>query len=141
MTTRNPQKKSGSAAHLKMVVTAASLTAVIGGWASLTFQQTWGAGAEEVETQIASDEAEELTYELEPLPTLVPEPTFIPYNRQYSVPVSIAGLPSAQPVLMSAQVTPVVALNLGKDKPETERGGQGKPDKQPKEPVTNTRSS
>ena len=141
MTTRNPHKKSGNAAHLKMVAKAASLTAVIRGWAALTFQQTWGAGAEEVETQIAPDGAEELTFVLEPLPTLVPEPTFIPYHRQFGVPVSNAELPSTRPKLVSAQVTPVVALNLGKDKPETERGGQGKPDKQPKEPVTNTRSS
>ena len=141
MTSRNPHKKSGGAAHLKMVVTAASLTAVIGGWASLTFQQTWGAGAEEVETQIPPDEAEELAFDLAPLPTLVPEPAFIPITRYTGGPVSVSGLPTAVPIRGSVQVTPVVAMNLGKDKPDTERLGQGKPDKQPKEPVTNTRSS
>jgi len=138
-------KPSSGAAGVKMLITAASLTAVIGGWASFTAR---GAGAQLPENNDGEetiDDNHRLTVDLPPMPTLIPEPSPMPTLRA----VSISGLPTTGRVIASPgsglpAPTPVgVKDTSGKGKNSSPKDVAPKESSKPPkpEPVSNTRSS
>ena len=72
MTTTSSPKRSGASAGapgVKIFLTAASLTSIIGGWAGFTLQQSGVTQAE-----ASSDTTVQAELEFQPLPTLVSAP-------------------------------------------------------------------
>lgn len=140
-TTSKPKRsKSTGAAGAKMLITAASLTAVIGGWASFTAREAQL--PEQSDLEEAADDNNQLSIDLAPLPTLIPEPRSKPALRVVYEPPStghVVNLPSKG----SPAATPVVAKpNNGKINSDREKTGaksEQKPEKP--EPVSNTKSS
>lgn len=70
---KRPSRASG-AGGAKMLITAASLAAVVGGWTVLTLQQAESAGANPAAVPVDEPADEEMVMDLPPLPTLIPEP-------------------------------------------------------------------
>jgi hypothetical protein len=142
----NPKrsKSASGAAGVKMLITAASLTAVIGGWASFTAR---GAGAqlpEQNNNEEAIDDNHRLTVDLSPLPTLIPEPSPVPTLRV------VTGLPSSTSRVVASPgsglpaPTPVAAKDSSaKGKGSSSKGAAPKESSKPPkpDPVSNTRSS
>ena len=138
---RNPAGATG-VTSVKMLVTASSLAAVVGGWAALTLLAPQ-AQSQEIEE---ADSEGEIELELPPLPTLVPEvsaviPARIPVSR------TITGLPVMDPIgvlppLSTPGVTNAPPPKPGDDKVGAEKGKAEKPAKADRpEPVSNSRAS
>ena len=139
---RNPAGATG-VTSVKMLVTASSLAAVVGGWAALTLL------GPKAEAKVAEeiDDQGEMELELPPLPTLVPEVSAVAPAR---IPVSmtLAGLPVTNPIgVLPPQITPGVT-NAPPPKPGSDKEGvdkSNKPEKPAKpdkpEPVANTKAS
>jgi len=137
-------KSSSGAAGVKMLITAASLTAVIGGWASFTAR---GAGVQlpdQNDTEEAADDNHRISVDLSPLPTLVSEPSPVPTLRV------VTGLPSSTNRVIASPgsglpvPTPIAAKDSsGKGKGTSPKDVTPKDvSKLPKpDPVSNTRSS
>ena len=104
----------GGAPGAKVLITAASLSAVIGGWAGFALSKPAPADA-----SLPAETPAQVAIELQPLPTLVPEPT-----------ASLASVkaPPSTSSLSSAKAPSVVAPTLRKVTA-------------PPRPVTVTRSS
>lgn len=141
----NPKRSrsSSGAAGVKMLITAASLTAVIGGWASFTAR---GAQLpEQNDNKDAADDNHRLTVDLPLLPTLVSEPSPMPTLRV------VSGLPSSPSSVISSPGSgfPAPTPAAVKDSSGKGKGSSPKdvappkePNKPPKpDPVSNTRSS
>jgi len=119
MTTRNSSKRAGAsvgAPGVKAFLTAASLTAILGGWAGFTAQQN-----DLLQPEPASDEAQ-VVLEFPPLPTLVSGP-------------GAAG-PGATPVATPRPVS-IGGAGSGSGQP----GLPGPSVRSPRPPTTRTRSS
>jgi hypothetical protein len=126
MTLGKPSKKPAtSAPGVKMLITAASLAATLGGWAVLSAQEQKPAPAPAPKQAAVPA----VTIKLAPLPTLVPpitpQPQLVTINR----PRPAAGAP--QPV-----APPDTLVLREVSAPQVNRGGSAAP-----APVTNTRSS
>ncbi len=65
---------SNNSAGTKILVTAASLATMMGGWAALALQQSTLNAQNSVD---GSEDASQVVLDLPPLPTLVPEPSSI----------------------------------------------------------------
>ena len=128
---------SSSVTGVKMLVTAASLAAVVGGWAGFTVHQSRSSAQNEV---VVPDDPSQVSLELPPLPTLVPEPGPIPGLRK------IAAVPGSSPMVVAPvpglpAPTPVVAGSSGGgDSGLNERPGKGESQGKP-DPVSDTRPS
>jgi hypothetical protein len=73
---RKRANRGSSAGGVKMLITAASLAAVVGGWTVFTLQQTESSDLNAAAADALDDYAsEEVVMDLPPLPTLIPEPT------------------------------------------------------------------
>jgi hypothetical protein len=88
---------SSNSTGAKILVTAASLATVVGGWAALALQQSTLNTQKSV---AVSDDASQVVLDLPPLPTLVPEPSSIPL-------VTSPNLPGSPPLTFSPYSTPV----------------------------------
>ncbi len=128
---------SNSIAGVKMLVTAASVTAVVGGWASYVIQQAKAYNQESASTDVPdttdiSDESSQVMVQLPPLPTLVPVPS--------TMPMAAENIPASQIISTSTPVAyPTVIVTPGP-------GGQSSTNttttKKPRnKPVTHTKSS
>ena len=135
---RSPKRSgaSASATGAKMLVTAASLAAVVGGWAGFTIHQS---NTAKQASNTAPYDPSQVSLELPPLPTLVPEPSPMPGFRTIAA-IPPAGSVIATPVPGLPVPTPVVVASSGGNSGSNERAGkdegQAKPD-----PVTDTHSS
>jgi hypothetical protein len=89
----------------KMLITAASITAVIGGWAGFTLQQYQAGGSMQATTAAASGE---VVMNLPPMPTLIPQPSGStltnPQVLAHSEPQIVN--PQPFPILRSVQAPP-----------------------------------
>jgi hypothetical protein len=129
---------ASTSAGAKILVTVASLAAVVGGWAALAIQQSIQNAQKSVGV---SDDASQLVLDLPPLPTLVPEPTYI------SV-MTLPNLPVSSPLAFSPLSTPLANPPLVTAPPSVEnkdgiqKGTSGKAANKPaKDPVAHTSSS
>jgi hypothetical protein len=141
----SPKKSapSSNSAGAKILVTAASLATVVGGWAALALQQSTLNTQESINV---TDDSSQVVLDLPPLPTLVPEPSSVPTGILPNRPVSAP--PISTPLTYAPYSTPVVnppvvtAPSRGNtdstQKGSTEKSG-GK--KAPKDPVSHTGSS
>src|SRR5512143_727730 len=79
MTSTRPAKRpAASAPGVKLLITAASFAATIGGWALIGARDNAAAhtaGVSEATPVVVPQQTTELTIKLDPLPTLVPQPT------------------------------------------------------------------
>lgn len=91
----NRPRSSRNASGAKILITAASLAAVVGGWATFTLQAADPGSA---------DPSEQADLDLPPLPTLIPEPQ----NLQAAVGVPLAAPVSAPGALPAANPLPAV---------------------------------
>ena len=131
---KNRAGRSSGTTGAKMLITAASIAAVIGGWAGFTIEQARSAAKESTEGASSTDQ---VSLELAPLPTLVPEPT------------SVIGSISSQPAAFvpSFGTTPlatpaVLATPVGIKPPVSDPKAIKSQDKAPKkEPKAKTRTS
>ena len=119
-----PKTSQAAAPGVKLLVTAASFTAMLGGWVAFTLQQNpQAAAAGPVGDDIQAASSMEVLIDLPPLPTLVPQPSLQGFPT--------APQPAAQPAsalsLRSVQAPQVIQV-------------QSKPRQRPR-PVTVTRSS
>ncbi len=76
--TKSTKRSATSAPGVKLLITAASFAATIGGWALIGAKDNAAAQTAvvpEATPVIAPQRTTELTIKLEPLPTLVPQPT------------------------------------------------------------------
>lgn len=93
MSPKRSVKRSGSSSGTngaKMLVTAASLTVVVGGWAVFTIRQPDYAAAKG--KNIIEEEPNQEVLDLPPLPTLVPEPSPTAIYRYVAVVPEIGSL-------------------------------------------------
>lgn len=114
MSSKSSAKRSSVSSRAngaKMLVTTASLTVVVGGWAAFTMRQPDNS-AGKIEDGIADAEQEML--ELPPLPTLVPEPSPTAAYRYVAVAPETGSL-EWSPIPGVPVLTPVV------DDPSTDR--------------------
>lgn len=135
-------KLKGGTVSLKVLITAASLTAMVSGWSVLAGKSNQ---EETDETPVPLDELSESqiieVLDLGPIPTLIPKPTgVLQSSASMNSALPITGVPLVDPVNGLPVVKPV-ALNRGKTKSDLDKGGKESPADSPKEPVTNTRSS
>ena len=120
MTIKPSQKRpqaAGAASGAKMLVTAASLAALVGGWAGFTIQKST-----EIETaqengieQASQNEMQSASLVLPPLPTLIPEPGAAPS----------ANLPTPSPLVLKPVPTIGIPPNAQSEKPPS-RGSIGR---------------
>lgn len=145
---RNPSRtgKDTGLAGVKMLATATSLAAVVGGWAALTFISAKSADGE---PPALPEEPEPLVLELEPIPTLVPEVRpELPLRAAGELALS-GGIPVANPngALFSGTSLPAGSSpglpKLGNDRDIKEgSAGREKPAKPEKpDPVADSRPS
>ena len=142
----SPKKSapSSNSAGAKILVTAASLATVVGGWAALALQQSTLNTQESINV---SDDSSQVVLDLPPLPTLVPEPSSVPTGILPNRPVS--GPPVSAPLAYSPYSTPVAnppvvtAAPARSNTDSTQKGSSGKSGgkKAPKDPVSHTGSS
>ena len=98
---------SSNSSGTKILVTAASLATMMGGWAALALQQSTLNAQNSVDV---ADDASQVVLDLPPLPTLVPEPSSIPRvtspNRPVTSPITFSpySVPTANPPVVTAQV-------------------------------------
>jgi len=128
MPSAKPAKKPNSGAPgVKLLITAASLAATLGGWAVISGQEAKPAPAPRPEPALVP----EVTIKLAPLPTLVPEVTpqsqLVMVNRPR--PAAAAPQPAAPSTLVLRDVSAPAPRDAG-------ASGQSAP-----APVVNTRSS
>ena len=95
-----PSRKKDGAAGAKMLVTAASIAAVISGWAAFTVSQSQAVGDSEIVTVDDESMSAEVAVILPPLPTLVPEIGGIPTTGA-TFPTNVTPTPIAPPVGVS----------------------------------------
>jgi hypothetical protein len=97
---------SNNSAGTKILVTAASLATMMGGWAALALQQSTLNAQNSVDV---ADDASQVVLDLPPLPTLVPEPSSIPTitspNRPVYSPITFSpySTPTVNPPVVAAQ--------------------------------------
>ena len=128
---------SSSTTGVKMLLTAASLAAVVGGWAGFTVHQSRTTAQNEV---VLPDDPSQASLELLPLPTLVPEPSPVAGLRNVAVVPGISPIVAA-PVPGLTAPTPVVASSSGGGSSESkDRPGKGEKKAKP-DPVSDTRPS
>ncbi len=123
--------KSTGAPGVKMLITAASLAATLGGWALLSTDQARPAAQSSAPLPaVPQVEAPTISIKLAPLPTLVP---LAPQSRLVTVNHSVAPAPApaAQPAAPAA-----LALRVVSAPPQQQRSGPSAP-----APVVNTHSS
>jgi len=103
----SPKRKShhSSAPGAKVLITAASIAAVLGGWAGLTIQHNQGGGSLQVTN--ATFPGEVLT-NLPPLPTLIPQPSGLTVNSTQVLAQNSTLLNNSQPfpALRAVQAPP-----------------------------------
>jgi hypothetical protein len=119
-----------------MLITATSLVAVVGGWAGFTIHQSYTSDQKDIKS---SDDSSQVSLELPPLPTLVPEPSSTPgHNTAATIP-GLAPV-AAAPVHGLPVPTPVVVASSGGNSSSNERAGKNDGQTKP-DPVTDTRTS
>jgi hypothetical protein len=144
MTGKLPRKRNSGSAGMKTLMTIASITAVIGGWAGFTLKESASAKPEAPE-DVNEDETNtaNFVYELPPIPTLIPEPVRLT-NRQLSAVLPNANIPAVNPVNGLPIVTPI-PTSLPSVKKEVDKSAPSKSsDKSSskgKEPTSRTKSS
>jgi hypothetical protein len=125
-TGKPPKKPASSAPGVKLLITAASLAATVGGWALISSNETKPAPAPAPEQSAAPA----VTIKLAPLPTLVPpitpQPQLVTINQPR--PAVSAPQPAAPTELVLRDVSA----------PQVNAGGRGSA---APAPVVNTRSS
>lgn len=136
----SPKKsaKSSSSTGAKILVTAASLATLVGGWAEFAIQQSTLNSQKSVDVL---DDASQAVLDLPPLPTLVPEPSSIPVVTRPALPGSplLTFSPLSTPVVNPPLVTvPTVNSRTIASQKETSSKAPNKP---PKDPVAHTSSS
>jgi hypothetical protein len=106
LTSPKKSASSSNSAGTKILVTAASLVTVMGGWAALALQQQSTLNAQN--SIDVPDDASQVVLDLPPLPTLVPEPSSIPLitspNRPVTSPITFSpySLPTVNPPVVTA---------------------------------------
>ena len=137
---RATKRLAAGAPGMKALITAASLAATLGGWATLAIEQaptTAGVEAPLADFSVADRPAAEITLNLAPLPTIAappPPPPSIVIERpsiatgRPAAPAAAQPVPMAQPVAPAAQPAPAVNLPL-------------RVVSAPPNPITRTRSS
>jgi len=116
MTQTQPPKRNSPSSNttgVKILVATASVTAVVGGWAAYTVQQS-----QPVDQNVANkpdgatDQATQGTLDLPPIPTLVPEVSSrVAVSAQTGLPVAVAPL-GTSPLVASPLVTPAINVPL-----------------------------
>jgi hypothetical protein len=134
--------RSSNSAPAKILITAASLVTMVGGWAALALQQS---ALNAQKNAAVSDDTSQFVLDLPPLPTLVPEPSSIPTgaspNPTVSPPLTFAPYNTA---VVSTPVAnpPLVTVPSGGNKNGAQKGTSGKAANKPaKDPVSHTGSS
>ncbi len=138
---RNPKQMNG-VVGVKILITAASLTAFVGGWKALAGQSKADLAEATVEPLIEESEQDVVqALNLAPIPTLFPERggSTSNYNRLTAA-LPNAGVPNLSPVNGLPLVTPSAPIN-GNKKVDLDKDGNKQTGKTSKEPVANTRSS
>jgi hypothetical protein len=144
MTDNLKRKRNSGSAGIKTLVTVASLTAVIGGWAGFTLKQSADAKAEASEDNTDDEtNTSSFVYELPPIPTLVPEPAKLT-TRKLSAVLPNANMPVVNPLGGLPIVTPVPTSQPSNQKTNDtapSSKSSGKSSNKGKEPVSHTKSS
>lgn len=129
--TKPVKKSSTGSPGVKLLITAASIAATLGGWALISSNETKPAPSSTPAPVTNQAAASAVTIKLAPLPTLVPEVTpqvqIVTVNRPRAAAAAAA---APQP----AAATTLVLRDVSA--PQVDRGGSGAP-----APVANTRSS
>jgi hypothetical protein len=137
MSTSHSPKRSASSSNsvgAKILITAASLATLVGGWAALARQQS----TQKTQANLdVPDDTTQFILDLPPLPTLVPEPSSIPI-------VKSPDLPGSHPVAFSPYSTPIAIVPMVKPlsgSSQKDPSGKTGEIRAPKEPTTKTGSS
>ena len=139
MTASRSPKRSGPSG-VKVLITAASLAATVGGWATLSAKEGLSSATQPTTPITPTSAAATVSLDLPPLPTLVPapaqQPVIITSNRP---PVSSGGQRPAAASAPAPAPAPGQGLRVV-SAPPVQVGGGGGSVAAPA-PVTNTRSS
>lgn len=133
-----PRKKAGrnsGAGNVKILLTAASVAAVMGGWAVLTVYSAPGGNGQSSEPTAIVETTQRV--ELPPLPTLLPPPADLPAASKRSAVVS--GAPVVLP-MQPAAATPALPQAAAGGRVEKESPDKAAAKAKP-EPVADTKSS
>ncbi len=103
---RSTQKSASGAPGVKILITAASLAASLGGWAVFNYGEAGAVGA--VSSQPAQQQSV-VELNLPPLPTLVPPPAQSVLTAG-SQPNELAAAPAALPALRVVSAPPPVTM-------------------------------
>ena len=117
--------RSSNANSVKMLITAASVASVVGGWAVFSVKQSFSASAGTTSDQTTTANANQVVVDLLPLPTLVPYPSGMQtVGVSASLPAPITGVSPTTPQLAPTPGAPRPVANVGGN--STKSGGAGK---------------
>jgi hypothetical protein len=135
-------RPASSTPGVKMLITATSLVATIGGWAVLSNQEGASSSTSSTPTSNSAQPATALTVQLPPLPTLIPppDPKTLAINTQPAI-VPSSKRQAVAPAQAAAAPAPQIAGLRVVAAPSIPSGGGGGSVAAAPRPATNTRSS
>ena len=113
MTSVKPNKRTTTAPGVKVLITAASLAATVGGWGLISAHDNTVEPPTVVPTTPPQPEAVTLSIKLEPLPTIVPPPTLQPQTVTASNRSTVVSQPAPKPAAAAPQTLRVVTAPSG----------------------------